>query len=707
MIELKYSLSRDEGDSVVEFNNPLDRPVNNLTIIKGNNSLGKSSILNIIAYGLYGIDNDKILPNLKNKMKILEDQDLTFDFQISRDDIGIRIESKKLNPRKQTIEVIEHKGTSHDTISKEIFENDYNLIYDIPDQTMDRLRKSIDEIISVQRSFGERAASFREYLRKTIEEIDKTSNPGKIVEYSNQIGEARKMQQTITQLLEQERASINTLWTYTGCKYLYDYDSKLRSCTDTKQQMIVRRDQIRKGLGKIPKARNKNERMLAGQKSDLITAKSRAVDDLVDVFGKKKAKLIEGVSAINITDAFEKGKFSSATMEAIYAAKEAILKAEKEENERTQDLEEARVYSDLIHILERHGGSSIRLPGIDKTISEFIQMLKDANSKNDSLLEHLNHIKQAKESLSLLDRGIIDANEALEKASSTEPVDVNSDRQELINLNKDIDEIDEKIKVYEKKRGFYYAKVLEKKIDPDACYRVFKEMENTEKIEDFKLLSEQTLLGKIQQLEEGWTEKNSRISGLDKQISIWDSKKKELEEAKPHIYQDRLADIKRIWTINKSVDDTLRGEFKEYLEAISSSKKMTIGSETGKRYHAAISQYLGNRIGSIKYQDAVYETESIDLINGKIAFKGGKKIRLDYISTGQSQSAYLLNLLNTEDPRKMIVLLDEVGMITTDTLKPVYEKIESLYHDGKLMACIVAQVSDEKKLVAVDLKPGK
>ena len=70
------------------------------------------------------------------------------------------------------------------------------------------------------------------------------------------------------------------------------------------------------------------------------------------------------------------------------------------------------------------------------------------------------------------------------------------------------------------------------------------------------------------------------------------------------------------------------------------------------------------------------------------------------MGTGQGQSAYLLGLLNTNDNRKIIALFDEVAMMDSVSLEPIYEKFKDLYDADRLLVGIVVQKADEIKITS-------
>jgi len=82
-------------------------------------------------------------------------------------------------------------------------------------------------------------------------------------------------------------------------------------------------------------------------------------------------------------------------------------------------------------------------------------------------------------------------------------------------------------------------------------------------------------------------------------------------------------------------------------------------------------------------------------VNRVVLTEEGKRISFDDMGTGQSQSAYLSSILNVNDRRKMIVLLDEVAMMDKTSLKPVFDMMRSLYRQGKLVMGLVVQIEPE------------
>jgi exonuclease SbcC len=95
MIEYDYLIERDEGDETKEFKpDKIPTKLDNLSYIEGPNSSGKSTLLNIIALGFYGLKNSRINVALQDKLKSLSNsthQKLSFKIKISSKNADLEI----------------------------------------------------------------------------------------------------------------------------------------------------------------------------------------------------------------------------------------------------------------------------------------------------------------------------------------------------------------------------------------------------------------------------------------------------------------------------------------------------------------------------------------------------------------------------------------------------------------------------------------
>ena len=125
-------------------------------------------------------------------------------------------------------------------------------------------------------------------------------------------------------------------------------------------------------------------------------------------------------------------------------------------------------------------------------------------------------------------------------------------------------------------------------------------------------------------------------------------------------------------------------------------------NELESKYYEEVSKYLGSRIENFRHIDKNYNATKVDLVSGIIFTSEGTPIYLSDMGTGQSQSAYLLGLLNVkDDKRKIIALFDEIAMMDKISLEPIIFKMKQLYDDEKLLFGIIVQRSDDIKVTSL------
>ncbi len=97
MFKINYVLKRNKSEySHVYPDNEKDQN-HNIFIFKGGNGLGKSTIMEIIALGLYGHNLKTLSPEIRNKLNRFMDEyteEFKFELNINSYDEHIKIKSK-------------------------------------------------------------------------------------------------------------------------------------------------------------------------------------------------------------------------------------------------------------------------------------------------------------------------------------------------------------------------------------------------------------------------------------------------------------------------------------------------------------------------------------------------------------------------------------------------------------------------------------
>jgi exonuclease SbcC len=204
MIEYDYLLERDIGEGRIQKLQPSSIPteIPNLLRIEGPNSIGKSTLLNIIALGFWGTESRKIHPALLEKMSTLLSSDyqrLKFRVKIGSEKESLVLVSTKPSLEKKEIMVEESlDGKTYKPITRERFEDKYNLIYDIASNPIERLYDLLKDLREEERQFGNRFKDFGSYLRRLILDIDSSRNQERLDEVNRTIERLNQENSEIT-----------------------------------------------------------------------------------------------------------------------------------------------------------------------------------------------------------------------------------------------------------------------------------------------------------------------------------------------------------------------------------------------------------------------------------------------------------------------------------------------------------------------------
>jgi len=175
-----------------------------------------------------------------------------------------------------------------------------------------------------------------------------------------------------------------------------------------------------------------------------------------------------------------------------------------------------------------------------------------------------------------------------------------------------------------------------------------------------------------------------------------------LEKQKPHKYEKYQSQLDSLLQKTQSMSQKLLDEYNNNIRSLIDrkvNKSDVEKSEYKARYYLEASKYLAHKIGSFRHVNTTYKAETVDLVSGIIITDDNTTIHLADIGTGQSQSAYLLGLLNVQnDTRKIIALFDEIAMMDDRSLEPINDRMKELYKDEKLLLGIMIQKGNSIKI---------
>jgi DNA repair protein SbcC/Rad50 len=702
LITFDYELIRNEGDKKRKFvPKEIPKELDNLVYIEGPNSSGKSTLLHIIALGLHGVKNVDIPKSLRRKMESLLDteyQQLSFNFSIDVE--GKELISEKSDKNKNEIKLYEKVEGKKILLTPDTFLRKYNLIYDIPINPTSRLSQMTRDIQSAQFRYGGDIGELKAYVIRLLQDIKQSRDPKRIEELRDMASSIKNKINVNVETIRKLEEEFDYLEKYVYVKYYLYYKDDLERI-----QKDIRKEKSRIGKVKRKKSQTSSEyntRMIQARQSiHQMKAKMYEVTDLLrTVLAEDEDNHLHIWKRIDLDDTLMDFYFDDA-LDSELTHFYRVLKSQVWDGADENTVKEAHMYQYLLSVLNEFSDLDVELPG-GKNITEFIKDLLDKKKNYDHVLKRSKNIENT---LELLDQ--------IHQMKKTIENDILPDLRKLkeeqpdggdeYHTNKLIDDkinellreetdIKHKYEFYEK-GWINKGKLLWEDIQSTKPYWI-----------KYTNYTESQLRNEIKQCERGIVDKKSQLETNDDKLKRVNYQLSMLEDQKEHPYReyyDKLTHMKQKLDI---LDQKINLNYKDYISEIIKETAEHSNDEDKENYYSAIFTYLGQKIGFIRHLSEEYEVKYVDLIDQQIITFSENDvdhiIRFQDMGTGQSQSTYLLGKLDSSDNRQIIALFDEIAMMDSKSLKPIYKRFKQLYSNDELLAGIVVQRGD-----AVNVKP--
>lgn len=700
MINYDYFIKRDEKTELMEFRpQQIPRELPNVVEVAGPNSSGKSTLLNLLALGFNGLNDNYIIKEaLKEKMSNLIDsshQKITFSISIS-DSEGkpeLKCEKKSLNDK----EIIVRDGNNK-LITPELFTRKYKLIYDIPENPTERLPDLLHEIEDIQSQIGTRLGVLRAHVDEVIGNIKEARDPRQIEIKRNELAEAEEKAKSSANKIDTLKKELKKIRTFTAVKFYYQYKEEFEKLKNT-LSLIKREDtKQRKEIIRISKEYKQKSDELKQEINELREMYYKITPLLKNFFDKNEKQRLQIWQDIDIDKEIMNHEIRKELK--LETANFIVLLKDLKENYTKSDkdsLIKANIYNQLIELLENYKTLNIKLPGVELTIPSFIEKLKQETKQYSEIINATKNIDEALKLLtSLLQKYediILNLSDFIKSMKDMKPVDQLIDDGEA-----KFQATEARMKKAEATMDYYKmdcAKLDIKESDIEAFWPIINS-------KDFKVYSMDT----EQDLKDNITELITEIDKIDKEliqrkdyIEYLKNYIESLEKKKPHTYQRFLPNLEKLLKIVSKMEQKLRIESQDYIRELQQKKvdKKKINREK-QNYFNLVFEFLALKIGIILHINRIFKPVKIDLIEGTIFTAEGNEIKIKDMGTGQGQSAYLTGLLSSDDRRKIIALFDEVAMMDTRSLQQVHNKMKELYKSGKLLLGVIVQKADELRI---------
>jgi exonuclease SbcC len=702
VIEYDYTLERNEGDETKTYiPKAIRKNLDNVVEIEGPNACGKSTLLNILAAGFYGARMEKMNPALRSRINGLIEsphQKLKFEVKVTSRDGSITLTSRKPSSDKTEIVVRETEDGHNEILGPEQFHKKYNLIYDIPDNPTERLNQLILEIKDIQNRYAFRVAALRNHIHGVIDDIRKARDQGRIEQFRDAVTRSEKTLSDKRRQLEGNRSFLKIFEKYyfarswdEGMKRLVQKDAEISDLKAFKKKMErdVNKSSTKLDQGLI-EIRNK---VLV-----MIGLHAEISSNLRPLIPQKEKHHLDIWERIDFDEAKRSGTFSPSFRSMILVFRQILSQLIGSDSRK--ELVNARFYSELVSFLSNYRHSGVVVPGLDKSVDEFISILDETN-------KHYERLKALSDKIDLLTRKFDDF-EKLKREVEISLSELGDLKQEFYEHSERLEEESETEEKLERLKRDYSTLEQDTEYNRIECNKrninkgnledALRELRKSPSLRAHTSTSDAQLRDSLDSLSEKVMRLETGVSGMKAEINFNKGELSRLENLKPHKYQDRLESLDDFFKKCNILEQRLSKQYAQYISSLSGKSTSTSRGDDERRYCAEVARFLGKKLGRIRHMENEYEVQRVDLIEKAIYTKGRKVIRFSDMGTGQGQSAYLLGLLSVHDKRKIIALFDEVAMMDTASLEPVYKKIKQLYDGDKLLMGVVVQKGDTVKI---------
>ncbi len=693
LIKYQYHIKRNEGNEIVVFEPgviPVELP--SLVYIEGPNSSGKSTLLNLIALGMNGLNRTDIEQSLKSKMQSLMDssyQNIDFSIEINTGENHLLLTKEMYSQQILSYEII---GEKKKIISPELLEEKYNLIYDIPENPIQRLNELTNAIRDNQKFISVKLSGFREFVLRQLNEIKNSKNPQQIIQDENEIADYKERFNKLKNQLYDKTQYKEILERYSYVKLYRSYLYELNNIT---KHIDEQESELKKTKKRITFEQDKKFLLAEKYVDELIDIHTQLSRLLTNVISGER-DIITLWSKIDFRDILLNKSVDTNAKKTISAVQKLLVDKKKKviSKDKVQQID---MYNKIIELLNSYHNKDTLIPGFNKNISEIIDILKKEYSKYadevklaDDTKYCIELISEVNKSLSLVETEILPLCLKVNEKSQDYTISETFITQDLKKLYYKKEEVLKKLKAYEKLCSTKAVNLLS---NEDIEY-AFKEVKNIPDYEDIKYMSEDNLLTKIDVIKEMVEQEEKQLAKLGNIIEFKEYELGISKNRKPHKYQAYVNEVTNIVKACQNLDQKYT-TFNKYISKMIDGKLDASQQETNRdNYYEAVSLYLGKKIGIIRHINKIYKVSNVDIINKYILTEEKKIIRYADMGTGQSQCAYLMSKLNSIDNRKVIALFDEVAMMDKYSLEPVFKKLSELYNEGKLIIGIVVQKAD-------------
>lgn len=696
MINYDYVIERNTGNKVETFR-PVQQLLNlpNAVYIKGPNSLGKSTLLNIIALSCYGfhLTENELPRQLHERLDNLLDVDhqkITFKVEIDNEITGDKLVFEKGNPQNQQVIAYKIINDQKKPMSPDIFNKEFRLVYDIPINPLERLPNLLNEVRNSQINVSRRISEFRYFLQNKIKEIKDSRDPKQIDEIESQIYSIENDIERMSFLIKEKEEEYKVLKIYHDVKRWMSLTEDIEGKKYRLAALKEKKKTIGKNTKKVVKDRDISVMKIRKSITEANNIKQKIKNILSSMVHEKDQVRFSLWKEGSVEEEIYYPDFHNNIRDQSQYFIDWLQKEYDKKVEKSQEIiEKVSLYKVLLNALNDYRFNEIIVPGVNQPVKSFIALIQiEANKFNDEI-NHINNFRTCSEDLKqLLD--IVQQSIPLAQNLQQSGGDLRFGLENVEDLETEIKEIEDQIS-----KNLSTIEQIEKDMYPltiNDIYPHYEKLLEDQQVQIFKNYNDKQMDEKIVSLKKEVEDEKEKINKKRRILEGARFELKRLKEKDTHKLFPYLPMLENYLQKVLQLEKKLSLNFEEYIKrAISPAKKPGLLSVEEKRYYEELALLLGKKIGLIRHIQNQYEVKYVDIFKKQISTKTGEIIKFGDLGTGQGQSAYLEALLNLQCDRKIIALFDEVAMMDEASLRPIKDKIQQLYMNGKLLIAIIVQ----------------
>ena len=694
MIDYDYRLTIDMGTKKPTYA-PVEAykgPLKNIFRLEGENMSGKSTLMNLIALSSFGLKNsniNKVLQKHLDDMVSDVNTELTFRVRIEDPVSGKVIRAERKSPHAEILIEDSEDGKTFSPLSDDSFSEKYNLIYDIPENPIDRLADISHEIEAVHQKCSSSIGIFQKKVDSLLYELDVGRDEERIAksQHDIQVYEENERKDPVSEEKKKKYPVLEKLYYAMKIK-----EAKVNE-TNAKQsyEVIKRAEEGKEARPQRIKSTYDGEvnaiRVIA---SPLLSARNELEHDVKSLQTPDLYAECEIIRGFDINSVIRERKVPVAYLDAVHSIEKKLSSqgAVKEKGV-------INATTELINVLTKYKNQDISLPHFGSI---------------DALLNKLQYdLELQKKSMG----SAMVSERILENASAIEGILRRIDSK-VISLNPPVKESEEDKQYCDKE------KVESAKRKADAASVALHEI-CVEAMNKGVTLSNHVVQLSAAASELNHAYDNASVSevyhDMVSEKKVFEKAVKDEEDYRQYIvgcklFLERMDKIEENpYSLHKSALKmisnslmVLKGQINESMNKLIQVEKKSYGKYDGNDpYFKAVWTYLGKRVKFVRYEKDSYPVLYVNTVDDIITATDGTVLRLRQISTGLNQRNYLMSKLETDDNRPIIALFDEVSTMTDTTQNEIFDKFIELQKQGKLMVGMMNKPADKKKVTSFGL----